>query len=79
LNFLIFSNQLFTVVFEPREVEETDTSGCYNFICGLFSDTVSSLDYIALNGGMNSEMNWKECGLKRSWLNLRKYRSVPVD
>jgi hypothetical protein len=57
MKFVIFSNQLVTVIFECREVGDTNTWGCYGFICGSFSDAISSLDYIALNGRVDSEMN----------------------
>jgi hypothetical protein len=46
LNFVIFSNKLVTDTFESREEEKTDVWGCYDFICGLFSDSVSNLNYI---------------------------------
>jgi hypothetical protein len=43
-------------------LKEADAWGYYDFICELFRDAVSSLGYIALNGGETSEMNSEGSG-----------------
>jgi hypothetical protein len=44
-----------------------------SIICGLFTDNDSSSEYTALNSRM---INFKGCGSKQSWPNLRYYPSI---
>jgi hypothetical protein len=46
----------------------------YLFICGLFNDPVSNSDCKTSNG--TTIMNWKGCGKKRLWPNLKCYSST---
>jgi hypothetical protein len=49
------------------------------FICGLFNDTVNTLDYKVWNDGIKWMMNRKVHGRKWPWPNLRYYPGICLE
>jgi hypothetical protein len=46
----------------------------FYFICSLFNDALSNSGYVVLNDWLI--MNWRGCGRKRSWPDLRNCSSI---
>jgi hypothetical protein len=52
----------------------------YLFICGLFNDAVTQTVTYSVDWNSDScIMNWKGCGRKRAWCNLRYYPCISLE